>query len=468
MLTSLLTTLPPPKKAWIDVLREAPEEDARDVLKGASDEALARLGKTWRFIARREQLAPEGDWFFWAVIAGRGFGKTRSGAEWLVEQHATPDARTAIIAATSRDLIRYCLVGPSGVMSIAPVDKRPHWARSDLRLDWPNGGQTHLFSAEEPDRLRGPNLQKVWADEIASWRYLEETWDMMEMTLRDAEMPQVCGTTTPQPRVHLRKLLADQDTVKTGGHTDENAANVSARWLSRMKRKYEGTRLGRQELAAELLDEAEGALWKRAEIELLRLPPTYVKPSDLAQIVIAVDPAATGMEDSERSSETGIICAGTDASEKGYVLEDLSGRMSPEAWGRVVVSAYHRLRASYVVVEVNNGGDMVENVIKMIDRTVSVRQVRASRGKYARAEPVAALYEQKRIHHCGTFPILEDQLCTWEPISGFRSPDRLDALVWAFTEMMVDHGIETWGAGDIVVATLPSANGGSYHSEANQ
>ena len=393
----------------------------------------------------------------WVILAGRGFGKTRSGAEWLVDQHRNQGRQnTALIGSTAGDVRDLMLEGESGVMRIAPPWFRPTYKPSLRKLLWPGGSETHLYTAEEPERLRGPNHDAAWCDELAAWRYLDDTWDNLEMTLRASDDPRVVVTTTPKPRKMLREILNDPDTVVTGGSTYDNAMNLAARFISRIERRYGGTRTGRQELHAEILEEAEGALWNRAWFDDHRRS----EPPALRRVVVAIDPAAS---DTETSDETGIIAAGAGTDERGYVLDDLSGRYSPDGWARRAIAAYDTLEANCIVAERNNGGQMVEFTIEATARAmfaeglidspiVPVKTVWASRGKYARAEPVSALYEQKRVSHVGSFPALEDQCCTWEPNAGHRSPDRLDALVWGMTDLMVDGGKPAnWGRDDIVI-----------------
>jgi phage terminase large subunit-like protein len=322
--------------------------------------------------------------------------------------------------------------GESGILAICPPDERPEYRISKRRLEWPNGAWSLIFTADEPERLRGKQHMKLWADELASWRY-QEAWDQAMFGLRLGDNPQACVTTTPKPMKILKDLLGRDDTVVARGSTYENRANLAAGFFTDIIRQYEGTRLGRQELLAEILDDVPGALWTRALLDDHRrgdLP-------DLKRVVIAIDPAVTATDDSD---ETGILVAGVDRAGEGYVFDDLSGRYSPDGWARRVSYAYHHREADRAVAEVNNGGDLVEATLRTVDKAISYKAVRATRGKYTRAEPIAALYEQGRVHHVGTFPELEDQMCTWVP--GEKSPDRLDALVWALTELMLGPGTE--------------------------
>lgn len=420
------------------------EEEGRDAfIKSLGGDDTARLD-AWEFIARREQLPPPGDWSVWINLAGRGAGKTRSGSEWLIEAHRAGFCQnSALVGSTVGDVRAHMLEGESGILRVAPKDFFPEHKPSLRKMIWPNGTETRFYSAEDPERLRGPNHDRAWCDELAAWQYLEETWDMLEMTLRVSENPQIYVSTTPKPRLMLRELMAAEGTVMTRGSTFDNAKNLSPKFLARIEEHYAGTRLGRQELYAEMLDEAEGALFNREMIDSARIK--LVDMPVMKNEVIAIDPAAT---DTEKSSETGILHCGADERNNGYVISDLSGRYSPEAWARKALLKYHEVSANCIVAERNNGGDMVKYTIETTAKemfrkkelptaTVPVKVVFASKGKYARAEPISAMCEQGKIHHVGNFKQLEDQLCTWEPNGKFRSPDRLDALVWGFTHLLL-------------------------------
>jgi phage terminase large subunit-like protein len=328
--------------------------------------------------------------------------------------------------------------GESGILAISPPWERPRYEPSKRRLTWPNGAIATLFSADEPERLRGPQHDAAWCDELASWRY-PEAWDMLMFGLRLGADPRVVVTTTPRPTRLLRELIFDPTVLVTRGSTHENRTNLAPVFLGQIVRKYEGTRLGRQELDAELLEDVPGALWNRGMIEAAR---ASVAPL-LTRVVVAIDPAVSSTEGAD---ETGIIVAGKDEVGCGWVLTDASGRYQPTEWAKTAISAYRAHNADRIVAEVNNGGDMVEATLRMIDPNASFAAVRASRGKVTRAEPVAALYEQGRVRHLGSFPQLEDQMCafTREPQRDFGtssvgySPDRVDALVWALTELLVE------------------------------
>jgi predicted phage terminase large subunit-like protein len=392
----------------------------------------------WRTKARPEQLPPAGDWNGWIVCAGRGFGKTRCGAEWVRECVERGIARRiALIAPTAGDARDVITEGPAGILAVSSAWCRPTYEPSKRRIEWPNGAVATLFSAEESDRLRGPQHDLLWCDELAAMQNPQDVWDMAQFGLRLGKHPRWLVTTTPKPVKLLRELLTrvGQDVVLTSGSTFDNSANLAPSFLAAIKQRYEGTRLGRQELHAELLSDTPGALWNMDQIDANRLPaegPMIM----LQRIVIAVDPAVSN---NEGSDETGIIVAGKDEQNHYYVLEDLSGRYSPDGWARKTVEAFHRLKADRIVIEVNQGGAMVRNTLLHVDPNVPIREVHANRGKVLRAEPVAALYEQGKVSHAGNFPKLEDQMCSFtsdfnRSTSGY-SPDRVDALVYALTSL---------------------------------
>lgn len=365
-------------------------------------------------------------------MAGRGFGKTRTGAEWVRgEIESGRRGRIALVAPTAADVRDVMVEGESGILACCPPWSRPLYEPSKRRLTWPNGAIATTYSADEPERLRGPQHDGAWCDEPASWRHGTDTWDMLMFGMRLGDDPRSVVTGTPKPVKLIRELVSASTTHVTRGRTYDNAANLAPAFMEQIIAKYAGTRLGRQELDAEILDDNPGALWKRDNIEELRV----LKAPPLSRVVIGVDPAVTS---NEGSDETGIIGAGVGEDGHGYTLEDASLRGTPMQWASAAVTLYHKLQANCIVAEGNQGGEMVEYTIHTIDPSVPVRIVHASRGKYTRAEPVAALYEQGKVHHVGTFPVLEDQQCTWT--QGDTSPDRLDALVWTFTELMVGLG----------------------------
>ena len=334
-------------------------------------------------------------------------------------------------AADARDVM---VEGESGLLAIAPPWCRPKYEPSKRRLTWPNGALATTYSADEPERLRGPQHDGAWADELGAWRY-PEAWDMLMFGLRLGANPRAVVTTTPRPNKLVKDLIKLPTTVTTSGSSYENRGNLTPSFFSQIIARYAGTRLGRQEIDGELLEDNPGALWSLSQIEDLRVGDAPV----MKRIVVAIDPAVTNTEESD---ETGIIVAGLGADNYGYVLDDLTISASPDAWGRRAILGFVDHAADRIVAEVNNGGDLVENVIRMVAKdmgvTISYKAVRASRGKMVRAEPVAALYEQGRIHHVGSFPKLEDQMVEYDPLTSTKSPDRMDALVWAFTELMIE------------------------------
>lgn len=363
-------------------------------------------------------------------MAGRGFGKTRCGAEQARAWNKQGRRHVNFVAATNYDLRHVMVQGESGILAVCPKHERPEYRSSTGELVWPNGARSLLFSAEEPDRLRGPQHDGLWCDEVAAWRYAEESWDQAMFGLRLGINPQVVATTTPRPTKLIRQLIAEKTTVLTRGTTYENKRNLAPTFYTKIITKYEGTRLGRQELNAEVLDDNPNALFKLSDIEtgrVQKLPP-------LSRIVVALDPAVTS---SEESDEWGIVAVGQDGREPAhfYPLVDESGIYTPDDAAKTAVRLYHRLGADRIVGEANNGGDMIETILRYQDANVSYRKVTASRGKVIRAEPVASLYEQSRVHHHGTLAKLEDELCNWNPQTDDRSPNRLDALVWGVTEL---------------------------------
>jgi phage terminase large subunit-like protein len=420
-----------------------PLEYIKRILGSFSKKEIARLAYDWKIHARTNQLPPEGEWRQWLVMAGRGFGKTRTGAEWVRFLIETGRAsRVALIAPTAADARDVMIMGESGLMNIAPPWMRPQWESSKRRLIWPNGGQAFAYSADEPDRLRGPQHDALWGDELAAWRY-PAAWDMAMFGLRLGDNPRAVITTTPKPIKLLKDIMMLESTITVRGSTYDNQANLPKAFIAQIIKKYEGTRLGAQEIHAEILDEVPGALWQREMIESQRL---QTRPKSFERIVVAVDPAVSS---SSTSDETGIMVVAKDSAGEGYVLEDASDRMSPDEWAKIVVQLYHKYQADRVIAEVNQGGDLVEHMLRLHDRTISYRAVHASRGKVVRAEPIAALYEQERIHHIGGFSQLEDQMCSFtsKQERGSRSPDRVDALVWGLTELFLNdqEGFNVWG-----------------------
>ncbi len=385
----------------------------------------------WRLWAREKQLMPEGPWRTFLLLAGRGFGKTIAGAQAtrrMVEEGRA--GRIALVAPTAADGRDVMAEGESGILAISPPWARPKYEPSKRRITWPNGAIATLYSGEEPDRLRGPQHEFAWVDELAAMKYPKETWDMLALGLRLGEAKAIV-TTTPRPIPILREIMASPDTITVRGTTYENLANLAEGFAREILARYEGTRLSRQELYAEILEDVPGALWTRKILD-----ETRVRESpELLRIVIGVDPAAgIGLQ----ASHTGIVACGISRDGQGYVLSDWSVRASPAEWAKRVIDLYEHLAADRIIAEANQGGDMVRHTIHTVDPKAPVTLVRASRGKYTRAEPVAALYEQGKVHHAGFFGYLEDELCTFVPGQA-DSPDRLDALVHALSHLMLDR-----------------------------
>lgn len=465
-------------------------------LSQLSETEQAGLRHKWSYWARKNQIAPEGLWTFWWLLAGRGFGKTRSGGEWINERvEAGLAKRIALVAPTASDVRKTMVEGESGILAIAPPWNRPHWEPSKLQLTWPNGAVAGLFSAEEPERLRGPQFDTFWADEIAAWKKLRETWDMLMFGFRLGDDPRGCITTTPKPLELVKEAVTTEreekearvnapSVVITKGSTYDNRGNLSPQFYKTVIKKYEGTRLGRQELDAEIIDDMPGALWQRKDIDEQRIPcnippvTSVYKPieaygaelevadlselkiraaeitkacgEDLVRVCVNVDPNASN---DEGSDEIGITVTAKGMSGRGYLLADLSMSGSPGEWATTAVLAHDLFMADRVIGEANNGGNMVEHTIasaaKDLKRTghrssdnVSIMLVHASRGKVTRAEPVSLKYEQKQISHVGSHKKLEDQMCLFttdfdRAAMGF-SPDRMDSLVWGFTHLFYE------------------------------
>ena len=426
-------------------------------LENLTDEEADDLLHTWELWARPNQLEPDAvlpngeTWVTWLILAGRGFGKTRCGAEtvikWVREGHCR---RIALVAEDSADARDVMVEGESGILACSPRDFKPKYEPSKRRLTWPNGAVATLFSAEDFDSLRGPQFDGAWCDELCKWRYAQEAWDNLQFGLRLGEHPKQIVTTTPRPIRLLKDIILRTDTAITKGSTMENLANLAPPFKKQVVDRYLGTRIGRQEIDAEILDDVPGALWSRAMIDEARLRPvdsvTPIALPHFVRVVIAVDPQK---ELGEAAAETGIMAMGKDDQNHGYLLEDLSINATPEEWGRAAVIAFDEWAADMIVYEANQGGEMVAAVLRQAARAlkeeglrdadfVPLKAVHATRGKHVRAEPVSQLYEQKKVHHVGYFPELEDQLCEYTPDGNMGySPDRMDAMVWGFTELMV-------------------------------
>lgn len=415
-------------------------------LAALTDEEIAFLATDWQVWARDDQLPPgplvsRPRWRTWLILGGRGAGKTRAGAEWIRQvalggaPGGTRDRRIALVGETLSEVRRVMIEGVSGLLAIHGAHDRPVFESSKRRLVWPNGAVAEMFSSEDAEGLRGPQFAAAWCDEIAKWREPEQVWDMLQFALRLGEYPQVVATTTPRPVPFLKRLIEDETTALTRAATHDNAANLAPTFIAEMTRRYAGSALGRQELMGELIDERAGGLWRRDWIEAGRA----ARAPELRALVVAVDPPVTATKDSDAC---GIIVAGVGDDGLAYVLADrtVQGR-EPHVWARAAVAAYRDHRADRIVAEINQGGDLVVAILKQIDDAVPVRKVRATRGKWIRAEPVAALYAEGRVRHVGCHEALEDELCAFgtDGLARGHSPDRLDALVWALTDLMLDE-----------------------------
>lgn len=405
-------------------------------------EQIEAAHKEWLLRGRIEQIPPRGDWNGWLIIGGRGSGKTKAGSEWinalvrgLPVFSKARIGQIALVGETIADVRDVMVEGPSGILASAIKGQRPKFEVSRRRVVWPNGAVAMLFSAEDPESLRGPQFEAAWCDELAKWRHDEATFDMLQFGLRLGDWPRQLITTTPKPTVLIKKLLADPAFVVSKMRTQDNASNLASGFMAAIEKRYAGSRLGRQELNGELIEDRDGALWNRGLIDACFEKGHH----DLERIIIAVDPPVTS---TKRSDACGIVVAGIDASGIGHVLEDASFAPAPPAkWGRRVVCLFDQYRADSIVIEVNQGGDLVVGVLRSLDQNLPVKAVHATRGKALRAEPVAALYEQGRVKHAARFAALEDEMCdfTSSGLSNGRSPDRVDALVWALTELMLER-----------------------------
>ena len=420
------------------------QSDHERMLRVMTRREMQGINRDWRMWGRLgKQLPPdELDWRSWLILGGRGAGKTRAGAEWVKAQalgdwtHGAPQARRIAIVGPTLDQARSVMIeGKSGLLSIHMEAERPLYEPSKRLITWPNGAVAQVFSADEPESLRGPQFDAAWCDELAKWRLGEQAWDMLAFALRLGEFPRAVITTTPRPVPLLKRLLADPGTAVTRTATFDNATNLAKSFIADVTERYGGTRLGRQELNGELIDDDPDALFRRATIEGGRVKAA----PELKRVVVAVDPPASH---GKKANACGIVCVGLGIDGVAYVLDDHSlERAKPIQWAERAVALYHARGASRVVAEVNQGGAMVEAVMREVDGTLSFRAVHATRGKHARAEPVAALYEQGRVRHVGAFPELEDEMCSALG-EGMKSPDRLDALVWAVSDLMLRRRAE--------------------------
>lgn len=440
------TLMPFGTKSGAGLLASVSVADQTDLLDSLSPEVIRGLPYLFDFWALDHQFPPQGSWRTWVIMGGRGAGKTRAGAEWVrsmvegARPHDPGKARRVALIGETMDQAREVMVfGESGILACSPPDRRPDWIAGRKMLAWPNGAVAQVFSAHEPESLRGPQFDCAWADELAKWKKGEEVWDMLQFGLRLGTLPQACVTTTPRNSVSLKRLLDTDSTVMTHAPTAANRAHLAQSFLVEVQRRYAGTRQGRQELEGLMLSDQEGALWTGSMIEQCQIP---VVP-ELDRIVVAVDPPVTGHKRSDACGivVVGVVMKGPPQDWSAYVVEDATVRASsPVEWASAAIRAMRRHGAERLVAEVNQGGDLVESVVRQVDPSVPFRAVRATRGKVIRAEPVAALYEQGRVYHARGLGALEDQMgeMTIQGFVGQGSPDRVDALVWALHEVMID------------------------------
>ena len=417
----------PEKGSWLNWLSSLPEKSRAKFLEALDSEELATLDEDWLFTARPEQLQPDGDWRIWLIQSGRGWGKTRTGAQWVHMVAMTqPGIRIALVARTAADARDVMVEGQSGIMACSGAD-RPEYEPSKRRVTWANGSMASTYSADKPDQLRGPQHHIAWADELAAWPRWD-TWDQLQFGLRLGDNPRCVVTTTPRPLARLRQIAEHPRTHLTRGATIENRQNLSRDFIRAIHDRYKGSTLGRQELDGELLSQLPGALFMRTDIEKHRL----ISAPSLRRIVVGVDPAVTS---SDEADESGIIVAGLGDNGHMFILDDLSMRGTPDAVCRRALEAYNFHKADCIVFESNQGGETWKSITAQLDRTAAVKLVHASRSKHARAEPVASRMEQGRIHFVSIWSELEDQLTNYVPGLTSKSPDRLDAFVWACTEL---------------------------------
>jgi len=415
-----------------ELFKTLSKEEQNKRLSSLTENEAEILIYDWDWNARPKQIIPPGDWTTCLVMAGRGYGKTRIGSEWVKQQVKT-NKYVNLMGATGDDAIDIQVEGESGILNVCNRWERPVFKKGALY--WPNGAISLIFSAEEPERLRGKQHMKLWADELGAWRY-PDSWDQAMFGLRLGANPQALITTTPRPTELIKNIAKDPNTIIIRGSTYDNKDNLAPSFFNKIVTKYEGTRLGRQELNAELLEDNENALWTHKLIEEARvrafdLDGKKIKYS-FSRIVVAIDPAVTSGPESDF---TGIVIAAKGEDGDYYVIEDITLLGKPIEWATKAVNAYHDYKADRIVAETNNGGDMIENLIRSVDSNVSYKKVTATRGKLLRAEPISALYEQGKVHHIGLFKELEDQMCNYTGDPRAKSPDRLDALVWALTEL---------------------------------
>lgn len=421
------------QRSKADWLASLPPNKREEFYAGLTPEALAYLPHAWGFWARPNQVWPAGPWDFWLLLTGRGWGKTKTGAQAVLEAVRRGYRRIALVARSAPDIRDTMVEGETGIMNEAAPAAKPKYIPSKRLLLFPNGAVAKTYSSEKPAQLRGPQHDFAWVDELATfekidWTGKPEAWSQLMFGLRLGDKPRCVITTTPRPIKVIKDLLKDAHCHAVRGTTRENLHNLAPTYIDQIVKPYEGTRLGRQELDAEILEDVEGALWTIKLIDEYRV----VEPPELQRVVVAIDPAVTARATSD---ETGICVAAKGVDGHFYVLQDASCKMSPDGWIRRALTLHYRYSGDRIVGEVNNGGDLIESLLRTHDDNAPYRSVTASRGKAVRAEPVAALYEQGRVHHVGSIPGLENEMTTWTPDGSDFSPNRMDALVWAITEL---------------------------------
>ncbi|MBN9276970.1 MAG: DNA-packaging protein [Hyphomicrobium sp.] len=428
-------------------LSDRPEPEREAALAVLSAIEIIRLAHDWQVWTRDDQLAPIATetgqpWQTWRILGGRGSGKTRAGAEWvraralgLGTEQDEPARRIALVGLTIAQVRSVMIEGVSGLLAVHAPHERPHFDVSRNQIQWPNGAIAQMYAADDPDNLRGPQFDAAWCDELAKWRRAQHAWDMLQFALRLGRHPRAVVTTTPRSIALLKKLMADEATVTSRAKTTDNAANLAPSFLSSVLKRYGGTALGRQEIDGEIVEDRGGGLWRKSWLDQHRV----AAPPELARIVVAVDPPVTS---NTNSDACGIIVAGLGADGRAYVPADrtIRGR-EPTVWARAAIAAYRDFAADRIVAEVNQGGDLVVGVMRQVDASVPIRAVRATRGKWVRAEPVSTLYAEGRVIHVGEWPDLESQMCAFgaDGLAQGKSPDRLDALVWALTDLMLTN-----------------------------
>jgi phage terminase large subunit-like protein len=432
------------------LLASLSEQERIEWMAKLSTEQQAELRYNWEFWARPAQLEPEGDWRTWLALAGRGFGKTEIGAQWIRKRVIEGARMIALVAETQKDLEEVMI---PRLLKVTPDSEAPDVRYKPVRIRWPNGAIAYGYNGTEPDQLRGPEFDTAWVDELAKYSKARETWDMLQFTMRRGT-PRMLVTTTPRPIPIIKDIMSKPATVVTRGKTIDNADNLAPEFMEDIMSKYAGTRLGRQELDGEIVDDVPGALWTREMLDRNRL----TEAPEMARVVIGVDPSGTDGSDDE-GDPVGIVAAGRGIDGRGYLLGDYTCKLSPDGWGRRAVTAYHQNEADRLVAERNFGGAMVKAVIKTADASVAYKEVVASRGKVARAEPVAALFEQGRVSVIGSLAELEDEMClmTSHGFVGEGSPNRVDAAVWALTEVMLGHQVPVRSDAPVSIPKMATA-----------